>query len=206
MGAVSFPLTPAQIAAALSFPATVTIPAVNVAAMWPLIEGCMENLGMAGDRICIAAAATIRVECPSFKPQHELGGERYWTQHYEGRADLGNTEPGDGARYHGRGLVQLTGRGNYREYGRQLGIDLEGDPDKALEPNAAAAIFATYFYQHGVLKAANGADWKRVRRLVNGGENGWPVFATAVARLEHAIALQASAQTESAAAAAGGTP
>ena len=48
---------------------------------------------------------------------------------YEGRADLGNTQPGDGQRYKGRGLIQLTGRANYREAGKALNLPLEQQPE-----------------------------------------------------------------------------
>ena len=49
-------------------------------------------------------------------------------ENYEGRADLGNNRPGDGVRYKGRGLLQLTGRANYKVFGDLLGVQLEGNP------------------------------------------------------------------------------
>ena len=66
---------------------------------------------------------------------HESGGLRYSEEiasgeAYEGRSDLGNTEPGDGPRFKGRGLIQLTGRANYVEYGAKLGIDLTSGDDQ----------------------------------------------------------------------------
>lgn len=57
-----------------------------------------------------------------------------------GKANLGNTEPGDGWRFRGRGLSQLTGRVNYERFGYRLGIDLEGNPELANDPDIAAQI------------------------------------------------------------------
>src|SRR4051812_20373580 len=53
---------------------------------------------------------------------------------YEGRKDLGNVKPGDGVRYKGRGIFQLTGRVNYAAYGKRLGLDLIGRPELAGSP------------------------------------------------------------------------
>src|SRR3954454_14926288 len=76
---------------------------------------------------------------------HESGELRYMEEiasgeAYEGRKDLGNTEPGDGKRYKGRGPIQLTGRANYRAAGKALGIDLEGHPERAKGPDVAFRI------------------------------------------------------------------
>ena len=61
---------------------------------------------------------------------------------YEGREDLGNTEPGDGPRFKGRGFVQITGRNNYEDWSKRLGpnIDLVSNPELAAEPDIAATI------------------------------------------------------------------
>lgn len=149
---------------------------------WPLIEAELVSQGMPDLRTAIAAAATIRVECPPFVPVDEYGGVKQWMK-YEGRRDLGNTQSGDGVRFHGRGFIQLTGRANYRTYGMALGIPLETEPDLALKPGIAAAVFARYFKSRRVNEAAQAADWKRVRTLVNGGLNGWQPFSECIARL-----------------------
>ncbi len=115
---------------------------------------------------------------------------------YEGRKDLGNTHPGDGARYHGRGFIQLTGRANYARYGQLLGVPLENDPDLALTAPVAAGVLALYFKDHGLAAVARKGDWEGVRRGVNGGLNGWDRFSGLVQALEKAAAAKGSALTE----------
>jgi hypothetical protein len=61
---------------------------------------------------------------------------------YEGREDLGNTEPGDGPRFKGRGFVQITGRRNYTDWSHKLKIDLVSNPESAARPEIAAIILA----------------------------------------------------------------
>jgi predicted chitinase len=102
---------------------------------------------------------------------------------YNGRSDLGNTQPGDGPRFKGRGYIQLTGRANYRSYGEKLGIDLEGNPDLALQPKVAAKILVQYFQDRNLDDKARAGDWRGVRVGVNGGLNGWDAFSGAVNRL-----------------------
>ena len=93
---------------------------------------------------------------------------------YNGREDLGNTEPGDGPRFKGRGLLQLTGRTNYREYGKALGIDLEGDPSRAAEPVLSLQIACEYWKRRDINAMADRDDVVAVTMAVNGGTYGLP--------------------------------
>jgi putative chitinase len=91
---------------------------------------------------------------------------------YEGRADLGNTQPGDGVRFKGRGFIQITGRANYGSAGRALGLDLIGNPALAATTENAARIAAWYWQTRNINAPADAGDFVRVTRLINGGTNG----------------------------------
>lgn len=93
-------------------------------------------------------------------------------QAYEGRADLGNTQRGDGMRFRGRGLIQVTGRTNYGACGKALGLDLLAKPE-LLEQTVNACRSAGWFWQTKGLNAlADAGDQVKVTRRINGGTNG----------------------------------
>lgn len=167
----------------------INAPAQNVAAHWPLLEAALTSLGASSDMADVAAIATVRVECPPFKPSLEKynGIPEEYFKRYDNRRDLGNTTSGDGLKFRGRGFIQITGKANYQHYGAALGVDLLANPDAALEPNTAAAIFALYFRDHHIAAAADAKDWQRVRKLVNGGLNGFDEFSAHVAALLAAL-------------------
>jgi predicted chitinase len=175
------PVDPARIAGALG------CPPANVTAHWTAIQQALQECGLTDKQSTIAVLATIGTEVPAFLPINEYGGDAYFTKMYEGRKDLGNTKPGDGARYHGRGFIQLTGRANYRAYGQKLGVPLEDNPDLALDPAVAARILATYFRDRKIGSLAQKGDWQGVRRAVNRGLNGWDRFSGLVQKLEQSI-------------------
>jgi len=101
----------------------------------------------------------------------ELGSVAYFAK-YDGRADLGNTEPGDGARFRGRGLFQITGRANYTKYGAALNLDLVDNPTLAADPVIATET-ACLFWQDNKLNALADADnCRAITRKINGGLNG----------------------------------
>jgi len=113
---------------------------------------------------------------------HESGGLHWLTEiwgptpaqtRYEGRADLGNTEPGDGYRYRGRGLLQTTGRSNYARTGAALGLDLLAQPDLLAKPEAAARSAAWFWQAHGLNELADAGDTMVITRRINGGLNGY---------------------------------
>ena len=91
---------------------------------------------------------------------------------YEGRADLGNTQPGDGKRFKGRGLIQLTGRANYKTFGDKMGEDFIADPEKCAEPELSLIIACEYWKSRNINAKADKDDLISVTRAINGGTNG----------------------------------
>ena len=164
-------------------------PLENVRANWPLIESALETHGINSLGTRIAAIATVAVETGRFSPIRERGGPAYFTKNYEGRADLGNTQPGDGARFFGRGYIQITGRGNYSQYGRGIGVDLLSNPDLALDPAIGAQVLALFFRTKNIPTLADAGKWESVRRRVNGGLTGWDRFSEYVGELTKALQL-----------------
>ena len=121
-------------------------------------------------RICHFLAQAAH-ETDGFRTLEEYGGPAYFIR-YEGRRDLGNTQAGDGIRYHGRGIFQLTGRANYRRFGQLLGIDLETEPERAKEPETSLRVAFAYWSERAINAAADVDEIERVTRLINGGRNG----------------------------------
>jgi hypothetical protein len=168
-------------------------PLDNVRANWPLIDRALELNELSSLPTKIAAIATVAVETGRFSPIRERGGPAYFTKNYEGRADLGNTQAGDGAKFFGRGYIQITGRSNYTNYGRAIGVDLCADPDLALDPERAAEILAIYFRDHKIPALADAGKWEAVRRRVNGGLNGWDRFSAYVDGLSKILPIAKAA-------------
>lgn len=91
---------------------------------------------------------------------------------YEGRDDLGNTQDGDGVRFKGRGLIQVTGRTNYGTCGRALGVDLINSPTKLAEPTLASRSAGWFWATNQLNGDADNDDVRTVTRVINGGYNG----------------------------------
>lgn len=180
---MSFPLSPETISDILGAAG----PLANVRVNWPLLEQALMAREIYSDLTAVAAIATVSVETGAFAPVKERGGPTYLADLYEGRKDLGNTAVGDGVRFRGRGFIQITGRWDYDHFGKELGRDLIGNPDLALDPRVAAEILALYFQERGVPAYADAENWEMVRRRVNGGLAGWPRFLTAAQKLAAAL-------------------
>jgi len=118
-----------------------------------------------------------RAACFLAQVGHESGALRYVKElasgeAYEGRKDLGNTEPGDGVRFKGRGLIQITGRANYRACGEALGEDLENNPEKLEEPLLAARSAGWFWGTRKLNDLADKGDFRTITKRINGGFNG----------------------------------
>lgn len=96
---------------------------------------------------------------------------------YEGRIDLGNTQKGDGVRFKGRGLIQLTGRTNYTQYSQYVGVDFTKQGNETLiatRPKYALDV-SLWFWDHRRLNSyADSDNLRAITRRVNGGYNGLP--------------------------------
>lgn len=108
---------------------------------------------------------------------HESGSLRYTKEladgaAYNGRADLGNTQPGDGPRYKGRGLLQITGRANYRDCGAGLGLDLVSHPELLEQPEGACRSAGWFWKSRGLNQFADSDSFGALTRRINGGYNG----------------------------------
>lgn len=91
---------------------------------------------------------------------------------YEWREDLGNVQSGDGVRFKGRGLIQVTGRTNYRKCGNDLGVDLIANPKRLAEPDLACRSAGWYWDTQKLNPDADRDDVLTITKVINGGTNG----------------------------------
>ena len=97
----------------------------------------------------------------------------YYDDQYRGEGyKLGNTEVGDGNKYRGRGYIQLTGKNNYRDIGKDIGLDLVANPDLMLDPEVAKKASVAWWKRNVRSQKPNYTDTKRITKLVNGGDEG----------------------------------
>lgn len=119
-----------------------------------------------------AFLAQVAHESGRFMYVRELWGPTAAQAGYEGRADLGNTRPGDGFKYRGRGLIQVTGRHNYALASEALGLDLLTHPELLEEPENAARSAGWFWKGHGCNGLADQQLFSAITRRINGGTNG----------------------------------
>lgn len=164
-------------------------PRRNIEKYLPLVLQALEKLELGDRDLILMALSTIRAESASFAPISEFQS-RYNTtpgKHpfnlYDFRSDLGNGAIGDGAKYKGRGFIQLTGKANYRRYSQRLGLGdrLVRNPDLANKPEIAADLLAYFLKdkENLIRQDLAKSDLITARRRVNGGSHGLKQFTTA---------------------------
>jgi len=146
-------------------------PADNKKAL--LIEMAKEGISNPKEQAMLMAQ--VSTESGNFKYTKELGKDSYFDKYDAGTkkgAELGNTEKGDGAKYKGRGLIQLTGKANYAAASKDLGIDLVNNPELAESPEVAAKTAMWYWKKRkGLRESAQDGNVLKSTKLVNGGPN-----------------------------------
>lgn len=131
--------------------------------------------------------AQVGHESDGFNTLHEYWGPTDAQKRYEGRKDLGNTQKGDGKRYMGRGLIQLTGRNNYRLYGGKIDKDLENNPELAADPEVSVLTALEYWNTKGLNAYADKDDILTITKRINGGTNGFADRQNMLARAKKNI-------------------
>ncbi len=168
------------------FPQT---PLDNIKTHLPIVLNALIEPELADKKMVLMALCTIRAETEGFVPISE-GQSRFNTSPgghpfdlYDNRQDLGNQGPPDGARFRGRGFVQLTGRSNYQRFGNAIGLAdrLMEEPDLANDPETAAKLLAAFLKSKEVQikEALIEGDLRTARKLVNGGSHGLDRFSDA---------------------------
>jgi len=138
----------------------------------PVLNTAMVRYQIIGPKRVAAFIAQIGYESGQPKYVKEIWGPTSAQARYEGRKDLGNTVAGDGPKYRGRGLIQITGRANYIMCGEALALDLINHPELLEKPQHACMSAAWFWVTRGLNTLADAGQFDRITRRINGGQNG----------------------------------
>ena len=138
----------------------------------PALNTAMSRHGIVGTPRAAAFIAQVGHESGQLRFVREIWGPTAQQAGYEGRADLGNTVKGDGSKYRGRGLIQITGRANYAACGDALGLDLINKPELLELPQHATMSAAWFWSTRGLNTLADQGQFEKITRRINGGLTG----------------------------------
>ncbi len=136
------------------------------------LNTAMNHYQIVGLKRVAAFVAQIGHESGQLKYVKEIWGPTKAQARYEGRADLGNTVAGDGSKYRGRGLIQITGRANYKACGEALALDLINEPELLEKPQHACMSAAWFWASRGLSTLADAGQFDKITQRINGGQNG----------------------------------
>ena len=136
------------------------------------LNTAMNHYQIVGAKRVAAFIAQIGHESGQLKYVKEIWGPTKAQARYEGRADLGNTVAGDGSKYRGRGLIQITGRANYKACGEALALDLINEPELLEKPQHACMSAAWFWASRGLSTLADAGQFDKITQRINGGQNG----------------------------------
>ena len=142
----------------------------------PVLNTAMVRFQIIGTKRVAAFIAQIGHESGQFRYVRELGSDQYLSKYDTGSfaKRLGNTPEadGDGQKYRGRGLMQITGRANYIACGEALALDLVNHPELLEKPQHACMSAAWFWASRGLNTLADAGQFDTITRRINGGQNG----------------------------------
>ena len=138
----------------------------------PVLNTAMNRYGIVGTLRAAAFVAQVGHESGQLHYVREIWGPTEQQAGYEGRADLGNTVKGDGSKYRGRGLIQITGRANYAACGEAMGLDLINKPELLEMPQHAVMSAAWFWSTKGLNTLADQLQFAKITKRINGGLTG----------------------------------
>ncbi|NNA29158.1 glycoside hydrolase family 19 protein [Pseudomonas lundensis] len=142
----------------------------------PVLNTAMVRFQIIGTKRVAAFIAQIGHESGQFRYVRELGGDQYLSKYDTGSLAkrLGNTPEadGDGQKYRGRGLIQITGRANYITCGEALALDLVNHPELLEKPQHACMSAAWFWASRGLNTLADEGQFDKITLRINGGQNG----------------------------------
>ncbi len=136
------------------------------------LSAAMARFAITTPQRAAAFLAQVGHESGQLRYAKEIWGPTPAQARYEGRADLGNTQSGDGKRFMGRGLIQITGRANYISCGAGLGLDLVSHPELLEQPEGACLSAGWFWSTRHLNDLADAGMFTAITRRINGGENG----------------------------------
>ena len=174
--AMAFTPAPANSTAAPSVQPAAAVQQAPQAGPESVLSRVAQAAGIKGTELAQFLAQCAH-ETGDFAHLEELGGNRYLAQ-YDPAVNpakakaLGNTQAGDGAKYKGRGFIQITGKANYTNAGQALGMDLVNSPELAAKPDVAAKIAVWYWQNRVAPYVQDFADTRSVTKRINPGLQG----------------------------------
>lgn len=138
----------------------------------PVLNAAMGHYQIIGPKRVAAFIAQIGHESGQLKYVKEIWAPTAAQARYEGRKDLGNTVAGDGSKYRGRGLIQITGRANYMACGEALSLNLIKQPELLEKPQHACMSAAWFWATKGLSTLADAGQFDKITQRINGGQNG----------------------------------
>ncbi|HUK36490.1 MAG TPA: glycoside hydrolase family 19 protein [Vicinamibacterales bacterium] len=160
----------------------------------------VENLNYSAARLC--AVWPSRFATPDAAKPYERNPEALANYVYAKRLGNGDVPSGDGWRFRGRGLIQLTGRGNYRSSGVAVALPFEAEPERLETADAAALAAAQFWQSRGLNHLADDSnddnddeDFVSITKIINGGTAGLTSRRTYWARAKAALGIIQAAAT-----------